>query len=216
MANPQQPALPVLPLNYVRAFDPQALLPTRLQMRIDNWQCAPPNSQFQTYGPLAGYFHEKFPIPFFLIKPQAYLSAVSNQPTVGSHRRIDSHGMEVDGSRTYPDFTICQFFGADADGTSPDVIRVVYEIGTTSTSLDKERVARQLQNYLETVTRDRFDTNLLGVAQIKNEVYLIKNVPNTEIFYDVYPDWISFFDARFVNELNLIRSFSYTRDAALR
>ncbi|KAJ7264093.1 hypothetical protein B0H12DRAFT_1230833 [Mycena haematopus] len=181
MANPQQPPpLPVLPPNYVRAFDPQALLPTRLQKRIDNWRLAPPDSQFQTYGPLAGYFHEKFPPTFFLIKPQAYLSAVFNQGP-GGHRRIDSHGMEVDGSRKYPDFTICQFFargsrlvrpappwffGADADGTSPDVIRVVYEIGTTSTTLEKDKVARQLRSYLETVTRDRFDTNLLGVAQI--------------------------------------------------
>jgi hypothetical protein len=92
MANPQQPpALSVLPPNYVRAFDPQALLPTRLQMRIDNWHLAPPNSQVQTYGPPAGYFHEKFPPTFFLIKPQAYLSAISNQPpgesSVPSHSR---------------------------------------------------------------------------------------------------------------------------------
>ncbi|KAJ6626419.1 hypothetical protein B0H10DRAFT_2185805 [Mycena sp. CBHHK59/15] len=184
-------------------------------MHIDNWQRAPPNSQFQTYGPPAGYFHEKFPPTFFLIKPQAYLSAASNQPP-GGHRRIDFHGMEVNGSRTYPDLTICQFFGADADGTSPDVIRVVYKIGTMPTRSEKDRVARQLGAYLETVTRDRFDTNLLGVAQIQNEVYLIKNTPNTESFHAVYPHWISFFDPLFVNELNVIRSFSYTRDAALR
>ncbi|KAJ6586591.1 hypothetical protein B0H10DRAFT_2198014 [Mycena sp. CBHHK59/15] len=226
MANPQQPpALPVLPPSYVRAFDPQALLATRLQMRIDNWRLAPPDSQFQTYGPLAGYFHEKFPPTFFLIKPQAYLSALSNQPLeaidaltlmIRTPHNATLAGMEVDGSRTYPDFTICQFFGADADGTSPDVIRVVYEIGTTSTRSEKDRVARQLRAYLETVTRDRFDTNLLGVAQIQNEVYLIKNTPNTESFHAVYPHWISFFDPLFVNELNVIRSFSYTRDAALR
>lgn len=124
--------------------------------------------------------------------------------------------MEVDGSRTYPDFTVCQFFGADADGTSPDVIRVVYEIGTTSTSSEKERVMRQLRGYVETVTEDRFDINLLGVAQIQNEVYLFKNIANTEIFNPVFPHWISIFDARFVNELNAIRDFSYTRDLTLR
>lgn len=124
--------------------------------------------------------------------------------------------MEVDGSRTYPDFTICQFFGADADGTSPDIIRVVYEIGTTSTISEKDRVIRQLRDYLDNVTIDRFDTHLLGVAQIQNEVYLFKNTPNTETFYPVYLQWISIFDPRFVNELNVIRNFSYTRDVALR
>ncbi|KAJ7911189.1 hypothetical protein B0H13DRAFT_1876051 [Mycena leptocephala] len=64
------------------------------------------------YGPFAGYFHEKFPPTFFLIKPQAYLSSVSNQPP----------GTEVDGSRTYSDLTVCQFFGADADATAPVLI----------------------------------------------------------------------------------------------
>ncbi|KAF8125521.1 hypothetical protein K438DRAFT_2033861 [Mycena galopus ATCC 62051] len=218
MANPQQPPpLPQLPPNHVRAFDPQAQLPTRLQLRIDNWLSAPPDSQFQAYGPLDGYFHQKFPSTFFLIKPQAYLSAVSNQsPGSAGHRRIDSHGMEVDGSRTYPDFTVCQFFGADTDGTSPDVIRVVYEIGTTSTPSEKERVMRQWRGYLETVTTDRFDITLLGVAQIQDEVLLFKNIPHTETFNPVFPDWISFFDGQFVNELNVIRDFSYTRDLTLQ
>jgi hypothetical protein len=77
--------------------------------------------------------------------------------------------MEVDGSRTYPDFTICQFFGADADGTSPDIIRVVYEIGTTSTISEKDRVIRQLRNYLDNVTIDRFDTHTGGKCR-NNEV----------------------------------------------
>ncbi|KAJ6530900.1 hypothetical protein B0H10DRAFT_2151432 [Mycena sp. CBHHK59/15] len=51
---------------------------------------------------------------------------------------------------------------------------------------------RQLRGYLETVTEDRFDINLLGVAQIQNEVYLFKNIPNTEIFNPVFPHWISY------------------------
>jgi hypothetical protein len=109
--------------------------------------------------------------------------------------------------------TVSQFFGADADSTSLDIIRMIYESGTTST---RSRVIRQLRAYLETVTIDRLDIDLLGVAHIQNEVYLFKNIPNAETFGAVYPHWISFFDPRFVNELNAIRDFGYARDLILQ
>ncbi|KAJ7503964.1 hypothetical protein B0H11DRAFT_2273706 [Mycena galericulata] len=132
------PPIPQLPQTHRIVFDPQAQLPARLQLRIDSWHNNPPASQFQTYGPIGGYLHEKFPSAFFLIKPQAYLSTVSNQPV--GHHRIDSHGIAVNQDRKYPDFTICQFFGADDDNTPGDVIRVVYEIGTKTDALSKDEV----------------------------------------------------------------------------
>ncbi|KAJ6538625.1 hypothetical protein B0H10DRAFT_2254389, partial [Mycena sp. CBHHK59/15] len=226
MANPQPqvpvPQLPQLPVNYPRRFDPQAQLPARIQLRIDRWLNDPPESQFQAYGPVDGYFHAKFPSTFFLIKPQAYLSAVSDLPQgmlLLGWRRPDHNvtpaGVGVTDNRTYPDFTICQFFGADADGTAADMIRVVYEIG--STSADKRRIYRQLEGYLHSITPMRFDGWLLGVAQIQNEVFLMKNTTlNTADFTPLFPTgWISLFDQRFVDELNQIRDLSYTRDATL-
>ncbi|KAF8149007.1 hypothetical protein K438DRAFT_2027453 [Mycena galopus ATCC 62051] len=216
MANPQAHVpIPAIPqLQNARQFDPPAQLPARLQSRIDSWQNNPPASQFQTYGPISGYLHKKFPSDFFLIKPQAYLSSLSEQP--GGHHRIDSHGTAVIQDRQYPDFTVCQFFGADSDNTPGDVIRVVYEIGTKTDPLSKVDVLRQLGFYLELVTDRRFDEWLLGVAQVGNEVYLLSNQQG-EDFEPAYPntDWISLFDARFADKMNQIRDLSYANDQVL-
>ncbi|KAJ7718687.1 hypothetical protein DFH07DRAFT_784864 [Mycena maculata] len=147
-------------------------------------------------GPIGDYLHKTFPSAFFLIKPQAYLSSVSNQAL--GHHRIDFHGIAVNQDRKYPDFTICQFFGADDDNTPGDVIRVVYEIGTKTDALSKDKVLQQVRGYLDTVTDRRFDERLLGVAQVGNEVYLLSNHLNVATFISPYPNtqWISLFDPR--------------------
>ncbi|KAF7333888.1 hypothetical protein MSAN_02401400 [Mycena sanguinolenta] len=216
MANPpaQVPLPPIPQLPNPTVFDPSAQLPARLQLRIDSWQNNPPASQFQTYGPISGYLHNKFPSDYFLIKPQAYLSSVSKQ--LGGHHRIDSHGTAVDQDRQYPDFTVCQFFGADSDNTPGDVVRVVYEIGTKTDPLSKLEVLRQLRTYLQAITARRCDEWLLGVGQVGNEVYLFSN-QRSSTFLSAYPniDWISLFDHRFTDQLNQIRDLGYANDQVL-
>ncbi|KAJ6607145.1 hypothetical protein B0H10DRAFT_1956495 [Mycena sp. CBHHK59/15] len=203
---------PQLPSGYQREIDPQANLPARLQLRLDEWRHNPPTSQFSVYGPMAAYYHHKFPTSRFLVKPQAFLSPEA-PPNAPGHHRIDSHGAAVTETKRYPDFTICQYWGADSDeNPRGDVIRVISEIGTNER--DKDTVIRKLEMYLIIAGAIRFDTHLLGIGQVKNEVFLIENVPNTARvrFRKVFQDWISIFSDDFVHHVNTIRDFSITRD----
>ncbi|KAJ6628576.1 hypothetical protein B0H10DRAFT_2209483 [Mycena sp. CBHHK59/15] len=131
---------PQLPAGYQRQIDPQVNLPARLQLWLDDWRHNPPASQFSVYGPMATYYHNKFPTSRFLVKPQAYLSPEA-PPNAPGHHRIDSHGVAVTNAKRYPDFTVCQYWGADSN-TNPrgDVIRVISEVGTDER--DKDTVIR--------------------------------------------------------------------------
>jgi hypothetical protein len=80
--------------------------------------------------------------------------------------------------RRYPDFSVCQFFGADDNDTPGDVIRVVFEIGTKTDELSRLALVRQLKKYLFTVT---------------NEVYMYSQKPPTyhKLHREPIANWIS-------------------------
>lgn len=91
---------------------------------------------------------------------------------------------------------------------------MVFEIGTKTDDLSRLECIRQLKEYLRAVTDKRFDELLLGVAQVGNEVYLLKNNRNTTKFARAIANatWISMFDPRYVALLNEIRDLGYSND----
>ena len=75
---------------------------------------------------------------------------------------ISSLGVAVTNVRKHPDFTICQFWGADVNSNEqPDVIRVVFEVA--SNERDKQEVVFQVLENLDFVG-ERFHDRILGVA----------------------------------------------------
>lgn len=94
---------------------------------------------------------------------------------------------------------------------------MVFEIGTKTDQLSRLECIRQLKEYLLAVSDKRFDELLLGVAQVGNEVYLLKNARNTTKFAravanETWITWISMFDPRYVALLNEIRDLGYLND----
>ncbi|KAJ4472114.1 hypothetical protein J3R30DRAFT_3407621 [Lentinula aciculospora] len=162
-------------------FAQRLKLPPRLQKHLDHWQTDVPKWQHQVYGPLNSYLTIAFPPSMFIVKPQSLLREQSaSSPddndddwdegtTLDS---IDSRGQAVTETRSYPDFCVDQYWGADDDSNlKADIIRIIVEVGSRMKSLSDPSSAQffirqQLEGYMEVVGPQRWEGSLLGVCSI--------------------------------------------------
>ncbi|KAI0047622.1 hypothetical protein FA95DRAFT_1558948 [Auriscalpium vulgare] len=187
-----------------RRFDSTFAMTPKLRERIDDWFINPPKSQFQMYGPLNAYFHERFPGK--LVKPQALLrervpdakleelnlepGAIVVENEIPSAVTQDSTGEWVytrrSNQKVYPDFVICSYYGPDKEGNRrSDIIRFVVEVGSlglqlnANTPRDKERIISQTVAYMALLrTEEGGDDKAVGAAILGDEVRFIEFVPS--------------------------------------
>ncbi|PFH46121.1 hypothetical protein AMATHDRAFT_8185 [Amanita thiersii Skay4041] len=201
-------------------FDPQANLPERLQACLDAWELNPPKHQFQAYGPLNAYLQDiKFTSGRFLVEPQPLLRLKTEEALsatddgADSDTSIDSQGVAVKKKeKKYPDFTICQYFGANIDvNPQADIIHIICEVGSLGTNSNELR--QRVVVYLDHVG-DHWTGHVLGNGIIGNEVTLVKNneMQGFNLVKVNGEEWFSMFHSQFVQELNLLHDYCIQND----
>ncbi|KAJ4480984.1 hypothetical protein J3R30DRAFT_2385713 [Lentinula aciculospora] len=229
-------------------FAQRLKLPPRTQKRLDHWQTNVPKWQHQVYGPLNSYLTTAFPLNMFIVKPQSLLREQSaSSPDDNDNDwdegttldSIDSRGQAVTKTRSYPDFCVDQYWGADDDSNfKADIIRVIVEVGSRTKSLGdisytRVFIQQQLEGYMEAVGPQRWEGLLLGVCMLGSEVLLMRmaerdndnvdadwnpskdpSVSPQFVFTDSNgnPEWISMFDARFDHQMENVYRYCLAHD----
>ncbi|KAF9790429.1 hypothetical protein BJ322DRAFT_388797 [Thelephora terrestris] len=225
-------------------------LPDSLVKRLDDWHKCPPKWQHKAYGPLNAYLTIVFPPEHFLVKPQALVreepaGGVTVKPgegAVGSDEEtfesdeesvdsdeegvdsdvwsVDSHGVHVNQKRTYPDFCVDQYWGADNDrNPKSDILRIIIEIGSLgrrkgskSKKGRKGKIEAQLLGYMNTAGT-KWRGKLLGVGLLGNEACFIKRAKSDAgskikgTRGESRREWISIFDPKFYAELKAMYDY---------
>ncbi|KAH6905752.1 hypothetical protein BKA70DRAFT_490814 [Coprinopsis sp. MPI-PUGE-AT-0042] len=138
---------------------------------------------------------------------------------------LDSNAFEVEAHAVFPDFVVEEFWGADANGTAPDVIRIVFEL----TSLPKRKgntgkgpqhlklfTENRVAEYVKKVVGRSYGGPVLGVGILGNQVWMQWTFPasveeDINLFSPIPRGWMPLCEGTFSRALEELQTYCMDR-----